>query len=44
VEVELRFGAIKGKRISRLLGAEFELLCALPGVSEALADGEAPTP
>lgn len=44
VEVELRFGAIKGKRISRLLGAEFELLCALPGVAEALADGEAPTP
>lgn len=40
VEIELRFEAIQGKRSSRLHGAEFELLCALPGVGEALGGGE----
>jgi hypothetical protein len=36
VEIQLQFAAILGKRSSRLRGAEFELLRALPGVVEAL--------
>lgn len=36
LEIQLRFDAIQGKRSSRLRGAEFELLRALPGVVEAL--------
>ena len=38
IEVELLFEAVKGRRISRLQDAEYELLLALPGVSEALED------
>jgi hypothetical protein len=36
VEVRLEFEAVRGKRSTRLRGAEFELLRALPGVREAL--------
>jgi hypothetical protein len=39
VEVEVSFERVKGKRISRLLDAEFELLLSLPGVAEALGIG-----
>jgi hypothetical protein len=39
VEVEVAFERVKGKRISRLQDAEFELLLALPGVGEALGRG-----
>ncbi len=38
--IELQMDRIQGRRVSHLLDAEFELLCALPGVREAL--GEAP--
>lgn len=36
--VELQFERIKGRRVSLLPAAEFELLAALPGVREALRE------
>ena len=37
VRIEVRVPRLKGLRTTRLEPAEFELLCALPGVREALA-------
>ena len=36
--IELHFERIKGRRVSLLQDAEFELLASLPGVREALAE------
>jgi hypothetical protein len=38
LRIELRLDRVKGRRVSVLDGAEFELLQELPGVSEALQE------
>ncbi len=38
VKVELRLDSLKAHRVTLLEEAEFELLCRLPGVREALED------
>jgi hypothetical protein len=38
IKVELKIGHLKTARTTLLDGAEFELLCQLPGVREALRD------
>ncbi len=38
VTVELTFERVRGRRTSMLRDAEFELLCEMPGVAEALRE------
>jgi hypothetical protein len=40
--IELTLQRLRGRRVSMLAGAEFELLRELPGVSEALREEPAP--
>ncbi|HEY8209978.1 MAG TPA: hypothetical protein VIG99_20975 [Myxococcaceae bacterium] len=40
--IELTLQRLRGRRVSMLAGAEFELLRELPGVSEALREKPAP--